>query len=65
MDWLHTLKREWLERIANDLLKEMATTIIDPDRSRIVSIDFVDNPYHGTYSDESVELYRMVAKHEW
>jgi len=21
MDWLHTLNREWLERIANDLLK--------------------------------------------
>jgi len=44
MDWLHTLNREWLERIANDLLKEMAMTILDPDRSRIVSIDFVDNP---------------------
>jgi len=47
MDWLHTLNREWLERIANDLLKEMVMTILDPDRSRIVSIDFVDNPYHG------------------
>jgi len=62
MDWLHTLNREWLERIANDLLKEMAMTILDPDRSRIVSIDFVDNPYHGTYSDESGELCRMAAK---
>jgi len=30
MDWLHTLNREWLERIANDLLKEMAMTILDP-----------------------------------
>jgi len=47
MDWLHTLNREWLERIANDLLKEMAMTILDPDRSRIVSIDFVDNPTTG------------------
>ena len=62
MDWLHTLNREWLERIANDLLKEMAMTILDPDRSRIVSIDFVDNPYHGTYADESGELCRMAAK---
>ena len=62
MDWLHTLNREWLERIANDLLKEMAMTILDPDRSRIVSIDFVDNPYHGTYSDETGELCRMAAK---
>jgi len=62
MDWLHTLNREWLERIANDLLKEMAMTILDPDRSRIVSIDFVDNPYHGTYAHESGELCRMAAK---
>ncbi len=62
MDWLNTLNREWLERIANDLLKEMAMTILDPDRSRIVSIDFVDNPYHGTYADESSELCRMAAK---
>ena len=62
MDWLHTLNREWIERIANDLLEEMAMTIIDPDRSRIVSIDFVDNPYHGTYSDETGELCRMAAK---
>jgi len=62
MDWLHTLNREWLERIANDLLKEMAMTILDPDRSRIVSIDFVDNPYHGTYNDESGELCRIAAK---
>ncbi len=62
MDWLHTLDRDWLERVANDRLKEMAMTILDPDRSRIVSIDFVDNPYHGTYSDESGELYRMAAK---
>jgi len=37
-------------------------TILDPDRSRIVSIDFVDNPYHGTYADESGELCRMAAK---
>ena len=62
MDWLHTLNREWIERIANGLLKEMAMTILDPDRSRIVSIDFVDNPYHGTYADESGELCRMAAK---
>jgi len=27
IDWLYTLNREWLERIANDLLKEMAMTI--------------------------------------
>jgi len=38
-----------LEDVANDLLAEHATTILDPDRSRIVIIDFVDNPYHGSY----------------
>jgi len=62
MDWLHTLNREWIKRIANDLLNEMAMTILDPDRSRIVSIDFVDNPYRGMYADESGELCRMAAK---
>ncbi|ELY52780.1 transposase IS4 family protein, partial [Natronococcus jeotgali DSM 18795] len=62
MDWLHTLNREWLERVANRLLRELAMTILDPDRSRIVSIDFVDNPYHGTYADEEGELCRMHAK---
>jgi len=62
MDWLHTLNREWLERVANRLLWELAMTILDPDRSRIVSIDFVDNPYHGTYADKEGELCRMHAK---
>ncbi|WP_130501847.1 ISH3 family transposase [Natrinema hispanicum] len=62
MDWFHTLDREWLERIANRLLMGLAMTILDPDRSRIVSIDFVDNPYHGTYADEEGELCRMHAK---
>jgi len=62
MDWLHTLNREWLERVANRLLWELAMTILDPDRSRIVSIDFVDNPYHGTYANEEGELCRMHAK---
>ncbi|WP_246972200.1 ISH3 family transposase [Natribaculum luteum] len=62
MDWLHTLNREWLEQVANRLLREVAMTILDPNRSRIVSIDFVDNPYHGTYADEEGELCRMHAK---
>jgi len=62
MVWLYTLNREWLEWIANDLLKEMAMTILDPDRLKIVSIDFFDSPYHSTYSDESGEICRMVAK---
>ncbi len=62
MDWLHTLNREWLERVANRLLRELAMTILDLDRSRIVSIDFVDNPYHGMYADEEGELCRMHAK---
>jgi len=62
MDWIHTLNREWLERIANGLLKEMAMTILDPNRSRTVSIGLIHNSYHGTYSDESGKLCRMEAK---
>ncbi|EMA36001.1 transposase IS4 family protein [Halobiforma lacisalsi AJ5] len=62
MNWLHTLDREWLEFVANLLLRQLAMTILDPDRSRIVSIDFVDNPYHGTYADDEGELCRMHAK---
>jgi len=37
-------------------------TILDPGRSRIVSIDFVENPHHRTYANESGELCRMAAK---
>jgi len=62
MDWLHTLDRGWLEFVANLLFRRLAMTILDPDRSRIVSVDFVDNPYHGTYADDAGELCRMGAK---
>jgi len=62
MDWLHTLHQQRLEIAANLLFQHLATTILDPERSRIVSIDFVDNPYHGTYADEEGELCRMGAK---
>jgi hypothetical protein len=41
---------------------QLAMTILDPERSRIVSIDFVDNPYHGTCDDEEGELCRMSPK---
>ncbi|EMA48520.1 transposase IS4 family protein [Halococcus salifodinae DSM 8989] len=61
-DWLHTLDRGWLEFAANLLFMQLALTILHPERSRIVSIDFVDNPYHGTYSDEEGELCRMSSK---
>ena len=61
MDWLHTLRRGWLEFSAHLLLRRLAMTILDPDRSRIVSIDFVDNPYHGE-ADEAGELCRMAPK---
>ena len=56
MDWLHTLQREKLEMAANILFRHLALTILDPDRSRIVSIDFVDNPYHGSPDKEDGEL---------
>jgi hypothetical protein len=61
-EWLHTLDRGWLEFAANLLFMQLAMTILDPERSRIVSIDFVDNPYHGTYNDEEGELCRMSPK---
>jgi len=39
LTWLHTLNRQWLEVVANFLLGRLAMTILDPNRSRIVSID--------------------------
>jgi hypothetical protein len=37
-------------------------TILDPDRSRIVSIDFIDNPYHGEHNADEGELCSMAPK---
>ena len=37
-------------------------TILDPDRSRIVSIDFIDNPYHGDHYVDDGELCSMAPK---
>jgi len=37
-------------------------TILDPDRSRIVSIDFIDNPYHGEHHTDKGELCSMAPK---
>ena len=54
-DWLHTIDRGWLEFAANLLFMQLAMTILDRSGSRIVSIDFVDNPYYGTYNDEKDE----------
>jgi IS4 transposase len=55
---LHTLNRDWLEVVANLLLGRLAMTIPDPDRARIVSIDFIDNSYYGKhYADDGYRLY--------
>jgi len=62
LTWLHTLNRHWLEVVANLLLGRLAMTILDPDRSRIVSIDFIDNPYHGEYYADEGELCSMAPK---
>jgi len=56
MTWLHTLQCGWLEFSTNLLFRRLALTILDPDRSRIVSIDFVDNPYHGHPDEDDGEL---------
>jgi hypothetical protein len=42
--WLHTLSHHWLEIVANILLGPLVMTILDSDRSRIVCIEFIDNP---------------------
>jgi len=60
--WLHTLNRQWLGVVANLLLARLAMTIFDPDRSRTVSIDFIDNPYHGEHHAEKGELCSMAPK---
>ncbi|MFC7167842.1 ISH3 family transposase [Halospeciosus flavus] len=60
MEWLHTLQRHQLEMAANLLFRHLALTILDPDRSRIVSIDFVDNPYHGSPDEDSGELCKTT-----
>jgi len=60
MDWLHTLQRDQLEMATSLLFRHLAMTILDPDRSRIVSIDFVDNPYHGDPDEDSGELCKTT-----
>jgi hypothetical protein len=62
MDWLHTIDSDALEEVVNNLLAEHATTILDPDWSRIVIIDFVDNPYHGTCDDNPTEICSMKPR---
>jgi hypothetical protein len=62
MDWLHTLQRSRIEMAANLLFRHLAMTILDPDRSRIVSIDFVDNPYHGNPDKDDGELCHTSPK---
>jgi len=62
LTWLHTLNRAWLEVVANLLLGRLAMTILDPNRSRIVSIDFIDNPYHGEHYADDGELCSMAPK---
>jgi len=44
-DWLRTIDPTELEDAVNDQLARDATTILDRAGSRIVCIDFVDNPY--------------------
>jgi hypothetical protein len=62
LTWLHTLNRGWLEVASHLLFMRLALTILDPDRSRIVSIDFVDNPFHGSPAEDDGELCTMSPK---
>ncbi|GGJ01715.1 hypothetical protein GCM10008995_09380 [Halobellus salinus] len=56
LNWLHTLQRDHLEMAASILFRHLALTILDRSGSRIVSIDFVDNPYHGSPDEDASEL---------
>ena len=62
LDWLHTLDRQWLEFVAHLQLQRLAMTILDAEQSRIVSIDFIDNPYHGDHFADEGELCSMAPK---
>lgn len=44
------------------LRRRLAVTILDPNRSRIFFIDFIDNPYHGDNYIEDGELCSMAPK---
>jgi hypothetical protein len=61
MDWLHTLERDAMLDAVNDILALMAMTVLDRDRSRIICLDFMDNPFHGNPEDET-EFRRMQAR---
>ena len=62
LTWLHMLNRHWLKIVSNLLLGRLAMTTLDADRSRIVSIDFIDNPYHGDHYVDKDELCSMALK---
>ena len=62
MYWLRTIELDALEDVVNDLLAEHTTTILDRSGSRIVIIDFVDNPYHGTYLHDPSEVCSMEPR---
>jgi hypothetical protein len=44
MNWLHTLHGDRFEMATTPLFCHLGVTILDPGRSRIVSLEFVDNP---------------------
>ena len=56
MDCLLTLKRVKFEMATTLLFRHLAMTILDPDRSGIVSLDFVDKSYHGDLAEDGGEL---------
>jgi hypothetical protein len=62
LTWLHTLNRHWLEVVANLLLARLAMTILDPERSRIVSIDFIDSPITATTTPTKANSARWLPK---
>lgn len=64
-DWLRTIDPTALEDTVNDQLVADATTILDSQWSRIVCIDFLDNPYHNSHyaraSEPTVQWLPVMA----
>jgi len=51
-----------LSKMSSTTSSPSMPTILDPDRSRIVIIDFVDNPYHGSYLTHPREVCSMKPR---
>jgi len=61
---LHTLDRQWLEVVANLLLRRLAMTILDRPGSRIVSIDLSTTPITASTTPTKANSARWLPRTE-